>query len=395
MIRDEQGKISTPNLVIILMICLAVVIAGGVLTRPKVDPGTGEVMTSSTGWGTSHFSNLSAADIEATDDLTVGDDAVIAGYLRVGASTKFSVTSGGTITPTGTYMPLESGAAVGSGDIITGTAGDRLVLINTCANTITISDTGSLKLMGDRALGQYDVLELWSDGTYWLETSFVDSAGDDLTVADDLTVTDDVSIGGTLTVATLVTETTDLSLTGDLTVADVGTLAGMEADYITGTVSGTVPDWTVSDDLTVTDVGTLGGMSAGYITGTVSGTVPDWTVSDDLTVTDDSTLGGIVSVGEFLRIAEQTSITVTNGAVFTPTGSYQPITSAGTVTPTVSTSGYTAGDLLWITNETATTITFVDSGTAMLFADRDMGRYDVLGLLFDGTNWLEVNWGNN
>jgi len=105
---------------------------------------------------------------------------------------------------------LESAGTVGCGDIVTGTAGDRLVLINTSNTSITISDTGSLKLGANRALAQYDSLELWSDGTYWIElgyaenaagtTTFSNLATTDLAVADDLTVTDAASVGGDLTV---------------------------------------------------------------------------------------------------------------------------------------------------------------------------------------------------
>ena len=121
----------------------------------------------------------------------------------------------------------------------------------------------------------------------------------------------------------------------------------------------------------------------------------DIEATDDLTVGDDLTVSDEVSIGTFGRIAEQTAISVTNGATFTPTGSYQPITSAGTVTPTISTSGYTAGEWLVITNESATTVNFADSGTLMLNTARAMGQYDVLGLLFDGTNWLEQYFNDN
>ena len=38
-------------------------------------------------------------------------------------------------------------------------------------NTITITDTGTLKLSGNAALGQYDTITLWSDGTNWIEIS--------------------------------------------------------------------------------------------------------------------------------------------------------------------------------------------------------------------------------
>ncbi len=39
------------------------------------------------------------------------------------------------------------------------------------AQTITISDTGTLKLTGDLALGTADTLRLLSDGTNWYQIS--------------------------------------------------------------------------------------------------------------------------------------------------------------------------------------------------------------------------------
>lgn len=227
--KVKDGKVSTNWIVFLLVALVCVMVAGAVLLRGKVGDGgsgghdgNGGVLTASTGWGTTHFSNLSAADVEATDDLTVGDDAaigddltvagdsVISGYMRLSSGAAISITNGCTITPTCTYQPLESAGTVGCGDIVTGTAGDRLVLINTSNTSITISDTGSLKLGANRALAQYDSLELWSDGTYWIElgyaenaagtTTFSNLATTDLAVADDLTVTDDASVGGDLTV---------------------------------------------------------------------------------------------------------------------------------------------------------------------------------------------------
>lgn len=301
----RSEKFSTNWIIFLLVTLVAVMIAGAVLVRGRVDGGGGgPVMTAGIGGGTSHFSNIDVTDdLTVGDDLTVSDDTVIAGYLRIGASTTFSVTSGGTITPTGTYMPLESGATVGCGDIITGTAGDRLVLVNTCANTITISDTGSLKLMGNRALGQYDVLELWSDGTYWLETTFVDSAGDDMTIADDLTVTDDAAVSGLLT------------------------------------------------------------------------------------------------VGEYGIYSEQTAVTVTEGEPITPTGTYQPITSAAAVTTSTTCAVYSGtvnGQVVFLVNENGSHEIIVDDGANTdLGGNVTLGSGDILKLLWDGANWLGLGTANN
>lgn len=118
-------------------------------------------------------------------DLTVGDDVTVTGdvtadgltltsvgtidTLRLSAATAISVTQGLTITPAGSYQPLESAGTVSTGAITAGTAGDVLTLVNGTNTTITISDTGTLKLSGNIALGQYDSLVLISDGTNWVQ----------------------------------------------------------------------------------------------------------------------------------------------------------------------------------------------------------------------------------
>jgi len=105
-------------------------------------------------------------------------------------------------------------------------------------------------------------------------------------------------------------------------------------------------------------------------------------------------------VGDWTHIFAQTAISVTDGAVITPTGTYQPLTSAGSVTATLTTSSdyVTAGDLLVLinANDTVTsTVNIVDSGTAKLTAAAALGQYDSLTLWFDGTNWIELSRADN
>jgi hypothetical protein len=113
------------------------------------------------------------------------------------------------------------------------------------------------------------------------------------------------------------------------------------------------------------------------------------TLAAGLTVSD-----GDVVVADDLRVTAQTSITVTDTAAFTPTGTYQGITAAGEVTPTI-TAGATAGDVLVLINTSDQTINIADSGTTMLTAAAALGQYDVLVLWSDGTNWIEISRANN
>ncbi len=125
-------------------------------------------------------------------DLTVGDDVTASGdiagstlaadsmaltgvgaleTLRMTPSTAIMVTQGITITPAGSFQPLAAEGNVSTGAIAAGTAGDVLALTNDTNTTITISDTGTLKLSGNIALGQYDTLLLVSDGTNWVQVA--------------------------------------------------------------------------------------------------------------------------------------------------------------------------------------------------------------------------------
>ncbi len=107
-------------------------------------------------------------DVSVSDDLTVIGDAIVGGTLWTARGTQ-TVIADGWITPTATFMQLSAAGAVSTGNILTGTVGQRLTLLNGVNQTITISDTGWLKLSGNIALGQYDTLELISDGSNWIQ----------------------------------------------------------------------------------------------------------------------------------------------------------------------------------------------------------------------------------
>lgn len=101
--------------------------------------------------------------LEATTSATVGTWGIFTKQSNI------TVTAGGNISPTGTYQPLTAAGAVGTSDITAGAAGRLLILTNVGTNAITITDTGTIMLGADCALGQYDTLTLLSDGTNWLE----------------------------------------------------------------------------------------------------------------------------------------------------------------------------------------------------------------------------------
>lgn len=61
------------------------------------------------------------------------------------------------------------------------------------------------------------------------------------------------------------------------------------------------------------------------------------TLNSTVDVDGAATLNSDATVADDFIISPQTVISVTNGGVITPTGTYQPLESAGTVTPTLTT----------------------------------------------------------
>lgn len=166
--------------------------------------------------GTTHFTNLQAEDITATDDLAVTDDAAVGGDLAItGATTAGSditfasgttlgeavdtvldlseflafteqtivvVGAGLSITPTGTYQPITSTAAVTTSTttaIISGTVnGQLLVLANeNASDAIIIDDGANTALGGNKTLtgGQGDAIWLMWDGADWICIGYNDN----------------------------------------------------------------------------------------------------------------------------------------------------------------------------------------------------------------------------
>lgn len=88
--------------------------------------------------------------------------------------TSITVTNATAFTATGRYQPITAAGEV-TPMITAGADGDELILINTSAQTIHIEDAGTMKLNISVALGQFDTLHLWSDGTNWIQVSHSDN----------------------------------------------------------------------------------------------------------------------------------------------------------------------------------------------------------------------------
>lgn len=107
-----------------------------------------------------------------TTDGTFAADGTITGQagLTMIPGAAISVTNGGIITPTTAIQELTAAGNVGA-ELATCGDGQMLTLINLSNVTITITDTGSVKLAGNAALGQYDSLTVVGSGVTCIETA--------------------------------------------------------------------------------------------------------------------------------------------------------------------------------------------------------------------------------
>ena len=102
--------------------------------------------------------------------LAVVGDTSLSGLLSIATVDELTVANGGTITPTGTLQRLTAAGAVGAA-LGAPTAGAYVMLLNTSANTITITDTTGAVLAGNAALGQWDTLTIVGYGNSWHEVA--------------------------------------------------------------------------------------------------------------------------------------------------------------------------------------------------------------------------------
>lgn len=147
-------------------------------------------------------------------------------------------------------------------------------------------------------------------------------------------------------------------------------------------------DWIVARRITITGAGL-----------TVQ---TDATINDDLTVDDDANVTGDLTAGTltgstFFQMSEATAITLTNASTLTPTGTIQPITSAGAIGfgAIAGCAAGTAGRLLVLENNVAQTITITDSATLRMAGNFAMGQYDTIIYLCDGATYVELTRANN
>ena len=122
--------------------------------------GTFGVTGSMTGAGGAFAGQVSAGtDLVSTAKTNVGT------FLVTGEGAVQVLAPDSTLTPVTTYQPVSSTAAIGTSSIASMPSGARLDIVNVGSQTITFTDTGTLRLSGNIALGAYDTLSLVSAGT--------------------------------------------------------------------------------------------------------------------------------------------------------------------------------------------------------------------------------------
>jgi hypothetical protein len=117
--------------------------------------------------------DVQAPDVQsraAGGALTTTGPVTVGTFFNLTKAASITVTNGSTIALTKGLQPLTAAGSVGT-DKITGCneAGRITVLYDTVAQTITISDTGTLLLAGNFGMTQYDTLTLIGDGTNCVE----------------------------------------------------------------------------------------------------------------------------------------------------------------------------------------------------------------------------------
>ncbi len=115
------------------------------------------------------------APVQAQGGVTVFSNLRISNFFRLQKRTTIEVSMNGTLNPTGSYQVISasvgSAVSLSGADITVKPAGSVLVLVNTGGQTITFTETGTLRSAGNIALGQYDSATLLSDGTNWTQIS--------------------------------------------------------------------------------------------------------------------------------------------------------------------------------------------------------------------------------
>jgi hypothetical protein len=150
------------------------ILAQAVVATNSVDVPVLRVSTSATVAGTtttnslvSTSSNLGAASV--TTLSTTG--AISANRLNTEISSQQTVAASSRISVTTGIAAITAAGPVTVGDIMTGTNGQQLIIVNAGSNAVTVPDSGLNRLSAGIALGQYDTLTVIWYANAWTQVS--------------------------------------------------------------------------------------------------------------------------------------------------------------------------------------------------------------------------------
>lgn len=156
-------------------------------------------------------------------------------------------------------------------------------------------------------------------------------------------------------------------------------------------------DLAVGGATSITGNTTMAGTLAVTGNTSVTGTFAGWGAA---AFGDDVSLTGNLDVGDWASISAQSPISVTAGAIITPTGTLQLLTSAGAVTCSTTTciaDGAATGDVLILLNNNASDAITIDGtgGNVECKADKALGAKDILTLIWGGSDWYCISLADN
>ncbi len=167
-LTDAQKSMIISSALAVLLTVLSILLG---VSYPLPQPPLAE--RASGGLNITHFTALSAEDITATDDLSVGGD-LTEGGLELASTSALTLTPGLIITPTATVYLLSATASVTMTLGGACTNGQLVYLVGDDVQTITVQDANIRTHDGGAlSLTQYGIAALLCNRDAWLQLAEV------------------------------------------------------------------------------------------------------------------------------------------------------------------------------------------------------------------------------
>lgn len=125
-------------------------------------------------------------------------------------------------------------------------------------------------------------------------------------------------------------------------------------------------------------------------------TTDDVVVGDALTVVGNTAVSGNAALSGDLTLVPDSDLTLTMNGWITPTGTFQPVRSAGAVSISgANIADGVTGDLLILYNAGGQTITITETTGLISAGNIALGTLDSATLVYSGTTWIQIGASNN